>query len=106
MPTARIHVEAAQLSEDSHQIRLVAIAVVFPLAALVALASLGGILFPSTYARETADWTAQAVGQDWFDLVIAVPCLVITATLALRGAARALPVLAGGVLYTLYEFVI
>ena len=101
MPTAKVHIEASVGLSD-HPVSA-PVAVVFPLAALVVLASLGGILFPSTYARETAEWTAQAVARDWFDLVIAVPCLVISATLALRGAARALPVLAGGVLYTLYE---
>jgi hypothetical protein len=78
----------------------------FPLAALVALASLGGILIPSLYVRESANWAAQAVGQDWVDLVMAVPWLVVTGTLALRGSRRGLLLLAGGLLYTLYTFVL
>jgi hypothetical protein len=46
------------------------------LAALVATASLGGILMPSIYARETPSWAAQGEGQDWFDLVVVVPLLI------------------------------
>jgi hypothetical protein len=36
-----------------------------PLAVLFALVFLGGILLPSTYARETANWAAQAIVQDY-----------------------------------------
>jgi hypothetical protein len=77
-----------------------------PLAALVAAVSLGGILLPSTYARETASWAAQALGQDWVDLVAAVPWLAITGVLARRGSRRALILLGGGLLFTVYELVI
>ena len=49
------------------------------LATALAAISACGIALPSTYARETAAWAAQAVGQDWFDLLIAVPWLVLVA---------------------------
>jgi hypothetical protein len=78
----------------------------FPLALLLAVASLSGILFPATYARETASWAAQAVGQDWVDLILAGPWLVVTGLLAQRGSPRALLLLAGGFLYTFYTFAI
>jgi hypothetical protein len=78
----------------------------FPLAALVVIASLGGILIPSLYVRESSNWSAQAIGQDWMDLVLAVPWLTVTGVLAMRGSARALSLLAGGLLYTVYTFVI
>jgi hypothetical protein len=78
----------------------------WPLAALVGMISLGGILFPSTYARETASWAAQAIGQDWVDLVVAVPWLAISGALARRGSRRALLLFGGGLLYTAYELVI
>lgn len=78
----------------------------FLLSILVALVSLAGIRLPSTYARETPNWAAQAIGQDWVDLVLAVPWQIISGVFALRGSRRALLVLAGGLLFVLYEFVI
>jgi hypothetical protein len=79
---------------------------VLALAALVAAASLGGLLLPATYARESASWAAQAIGQDWVDLVLGVPWLVVTSVLARRGSRRAAPLAAGGTLYVFYELVI
>ena len=58
------------------------------LALLVAVASLAGILVPETYARETAEWAGQAIGQDWFDLLVAVPALIVCALGARRGSVR------------------
>jgi len=78
----------------------------YPLAALVALASLGGLFIDDLYARETANWAAQSVGQDWVDLVFAVPWLLLSGLFAQRGSRAALLLLAGGIVYTFYEFVI
>lgn len=78
----------------------------FPLAALIAFVSLVGILRPSVYAQETPNWAAQSIGQDWADLLLAVPALLLAGWFALRGSRRALLLLAGGMLYTFYEFVI
>jgi hypothetical protein len=75
-------------------------------AALMAMTSLAGILVPSLYAKESVNWAAQAVGQDWVDLLVAVPWLAITTVLSARGSLRAAFLLAGGLAYTLYEFVI
>jgi hypothetical protein len=83
-----------------------AIAAAFPVAVLVTLTSLGGILFRNSYARETPNWAAQAVGQDWVDLVLAAPWLIVSGVVALRGSRRALFTLAGGFAYTVYELVI
>jgi hypothetical protein len=83
-----------------------AIMLAFPLALVVAAASLAGIVGPLTYQHETANWAAQAVGQDWADLLLAVPWLVVTGLLAMSGSRRALLLLAGGCAYTLYEFTI
>jgi hypothetical protein len=76
------------------------------LAALITVASLGGILIPSLYVRESTNWAAQAIGQDWMDLLFAVPWLAATGVLALRGSPRGLPLLAGGLLYAVYTFAI
>jgi hypothetical protein len=97
------------LGEDSTGVRndvRLAEATAFPLALLIAIASLGGLCIPSLYARETANWAAQAIGQDWVDLLFAVPWLLVTGALASKGSRLGLLLLAGGYLNSLYTFVI
>jgi hypothetical protein len=76
------------------------------LATAMAAISACGIALPSTYARETAAWAAQAVGQDWFDLLIAVPWLALVARRAEHGSRRARLLLASTLLYAGYQLVI
>ena len=78
----------------------------FPLAVLFAAASVGNIVLPAAYARETASWAAQGLGQDWVDLVFVVPVLVASAVMARRGSRRAGLVLGGAVAYTAYSLVL
>jgi hypothetical protein len=84
----------------------VAACLALPLALFVALASLGGVVIPSVYAGETRSWAAQAVGQDWVNLLVAVPWLLLSAVLALRGSRRAFLLLGAALVYTLYSYVI
>ena len=72
---------------------------------LVAI-SLAGILGPATYARETPNWSTQAVAQDWFDLIVVAPALFLTALWAARGSRRGQLVFAGVLLDTIYTLVI
>jgi hypothetical protein len=76
------------------------------LATALAAVSLCGIALPGTYARETPAWAAQAVGQDWFDLVVAVPLLALVARRADLGSRRARLLLASALLYAGYQLVI
>jgi hypothetical protein len=76
------------------------------LAALFAGASLGNILLPQAYAREAPSWAAQGLGQDWVDLLVVVPALVVLSCLALRGSRRSALLLGGTVAYTLYSLVL
>jgi hypothetical protein len=78
----------------------------FPLAALFAGASLGNILMPDAYRRETALWTAQGLGQDWVDLLVVVPVLIVSATFALRGSRLSRLLLGGTLAYTAYSLVL
>ncbi|NVB79875.1 MAG: hypothetical protein HOV81_15875, partial [Kofleriaceae bacterium] len=77
-----------------------------PVALLLAVVSLGGLLVPAMYARETPAWVAQAVGQDWFDLLVVVPWLVICGIASRRGSYRWGVLLAGTYAYTVYEALI
>lgn len=102
-------IEASALSADTvdHERRLgFAINAAFVVAILLAAISLGGMLAPSLYARETASWTIQAIAQDWFDLVIAVPLLFVVAMWASTGSRRGGLVLAGLLLYAVYTLII
>lgn len=78
----------------------------FPLAALFAGASLGNILLPDAYARETPLWAAQGIGQDWVDLVVVVPVLTVSAAFALRGSRPSALLLGGALAYTAYSLVL
>lgn len=75
-------------------------------AGFMAVASLGGVLLPATYANEAPGWAVQALAQDWFDLVVVCPLLLAGAILSLRGSAIATSVLTGGVLFVVYSFLI
>jgi len=78
----------------------------FPVAVLVMVAAAGGLFVPAIYGRETASWTAQGLGQDVVDLVLAGPALAIAAAFALAGGRRARIVTTGLLLYTTYSFAI
>lgn len=81
-----------------------AIAAAWPLALLLAAMSLGGLL-TDAYAKELPAWVEQAVGQDWFDLLIAAPWLAICG-IAARRSVRWRMLLAGAYGYVVYELFI
>ncbi|KAB2902216.1 MAG: hypothetical protein F9K40_07820 [Kofleriaceae bacterium] len=83
-----------------------AYAAAIPVAVSLALVSLGGLLLPDAYAREQPAWTAQAVGQDWFDLVVAAPWIAWCGLRARSGSGRWRILLAGGYAYAVYEMLI
>ncbi len=83
-----------------------AVQAAIPVALLLAVMSLGGLLVPATYALETPAWIDQAVGQDWFDLIVVVPWLAICGIAARGGSYRWGVLLAGSYAYTVYEGVI
>ncbi len=75
-------------------------------AVLFGAMSLAGLLIPSTYALETDNWKVQAVAQDWFDLVIAAPCILFGVIWASRGSLRGVLVLGAALLYAIYTLLI
>lgn len=90
----------------THQDRRIILTMTFVLCALVIAVSVAGLFVPGTYAAETPNWTAQAFGQDIFDLFLVVPLLIITAVFIAKKSRTALLVWSGAVLYVLYTFVI
>ncbi|MGE0401210.1 MAG: hypothetical protein AB7T06_31160 [Kofleriaceae bacterium] len=76
------------------------------LAVLIAIASLAGIWEPSVYAKETASWGTQGLGQDVVDLLVIVPILLGCAWGVARESRVALVVLAGVLIYVVYSFLL
>jgi hypothetical protein len=75
-----------------------------PLAVLIFIAAGGGVFFSDLY-HDTTYLITQAVAQDLATLVIALPTLVITAVLAVRGSAQAHLVWLGVLIYILYTYI-
>jgi len=74
------------------------------LALVVVGTALGGILLPSTYAREAPSWAAQGIGQDWVNLLVVAPSIAVLAVAVGRGSRAGRLVLAGALLYVVYSF--
>ncbi len=77
-----------------------------PLAALIIIVSVLGLLIPGFYSAETSNWQAQSIGQDMIDLFLITPCLLITSVLAYRNNRTASMIWGGIVLYLTYTFTI
>lgn len=87
-------------------VRRVWIALSIPIAIAVAIASAAGAFVPATYEKETPSWSAQGVGQDFVNLFVIVPALLVSAYRANGGSARALFVWQGLILYLVYSYVL
>lgn len=74
--------------------------------ALMAAASAAGVFLPDVYARETASWAAQGIGQDAVNLLVTVPALLVAAYLAARGSIAGRLVWLGLLLYVIYSYVL
>ncbi|MCC6996191.1 MAG: hypothetical protein IT370_16395 [Deltaproteobacteria bacterium] len=75
-------------------------------APLLAIAAGVGVAWPGTYQRDAASIAAQAVGQDWVTLVLAVPLLLVGVVTAWRGSTLG-HLLALGVLgYVVYGYLL
>jgi hypothetical protein len=78
----------------------------FPLAIFVIIVSYAGLFIPETYAKETDNWQAQALAQDFFDLFLITPLLLITSWLAYKKSRLALLLWNGLLVYLIYTFVL
>jgi hypothetical protein len=75
-------------------------------ALLLAVISIGGVVIPSAYARESPNWATQAIAQDWFDLVFAAPALLLAALWTARGSRLGQLALGGLLLFAIYTLLI
>jgi len=82
------------------------LALSMPLALLVAVEGYSGAFVSSTFSRETASYAAQGIGQDFVNLFIAFPFLIVTAILSYKGSKHATFMWSGIVFYLAYSFAI
>jgi hypothetical protein len=76
-----------------------------PIAILLMIAAGGGVFISRLY-RDTPYFVAQAIGQDFVNLTIVLPTLIVSAILANRGSPHARLVWLGGLVYLVYSYVI
>ena len=72
------------------------------LAAALAVVSVFGAFVPTTYERDAPSMAVQGMGQDWVDLFLVVPLLVLSLIFMLRGGRLAAYIFGGTVFYVLY----
>src|SRR3989338_5227357 len=72
----------------------------------MAVASAAGIFLSSTYLKESSFWAAQGTGQDYINLFIVFPALLISAYLISKGSIRALLIWLGLLIYIAYSYVL
>lgn len=73
---------------------------------LVVVASLLGIINSQTYAQETSNWALQAIAQDYINLFLVAPLLLVASFCLLKNSLRALLVWLGLLLYLIYSYVL
>jgi hypothetical protein len=76
------------------------------LAALTAVVSYAGAFVESTYAQEAINWAEQGIGQDYINLFVVAPLLVLTVIMAHKGSLRAHMVWLGLLLYLIYSYIL
>ncbi len=78
----------------------------FPLVSSVLLASVYALSIDDFYVRESPTWQIQSWGQDFLNLVLIVPVLIVSSLLASRQKPAGLALWGGVNIYLLYTFVI
>jgi len=77
-----------------------------PLTILIIIASYFGLFIPGTYSKETLDWIAQAIAQDFVDLFVVTPLFIISLVLFIKKNKAFIFIWGGAVLYFIYTFFI
>jgi hypothetical protein len=74
--------------------------------ALLVVASLVSISDKTFYVKETLNWQAQSIAQDWVDICLVAPVLLATSIFAYRGNKFATAAWSGTLFYLSYTFTI
>lgn len=74
--------------------------------ALILLSGAIGIYYPEIYENEAFDWQVQAVWQDYFDVFLIVPLLIISGSYAFYGSVLNASIWCGTLFYVVYAYII
>jgi len=77
-----------------------------PIAVLLTIAAGSELLFDGVFRGDATNLVAQAIGQDYVTLAVALPALVISAVFISRGSERARLVWLGALAYVVYTYAI
>jgi hypothetical protein len=77
-----------------------------PIAVLLTIAAGSELLFDGVFRDDAINFVAQAIGQDYVTLAVALPVLVISAVFTSRGSERARLVWLGALAYVVYTYAI
>lgn len=77
-----------------------------PIVLLMIASSSIGIFYQKIYERETIDWFSQTIGQDFSNVFVMVPVLVLSAFFASKGYRAGQIIWAGFMITNVYAFVI
>lgn len=77
-----------------------------PIVFLMIASSSIGIFYQGIYSRETTDWFSQTIGQDFSNLLITVPALILSAFFASKGNRAGKIIWTGVMITNVYAFVI
>ena len=77
-----------------------------PIAVLLTIAAGSELLFDGVFRGDATNFVAQAIGQDYVTLAVALPVLVISAVFTSRGSERARLVWLGALAYVVYTYAI
>lgn len=77
-----------------------------PLTGILIFNSVVALTTPGFYSLETTNWQVQSIGQDYVDLFLVVPVLILTTWFVYKDRGGALLVWAGVNLYIVYTFII
>ncbi|MBC2581592.1 hypothetical protein [Clostridium sp. DJ247] len=77
-----------------------------PIVILIAICSGIGIWNQTLYSRETADWSAQCIGQDTSNMFFVAPILLVSAIWASKGSKTAIIIWLGTMITNAYTYVL
>lgn len=73
---------------------------------LLLIVSTAGIFNSNTYAKETINWAEQGIGQDYVNLFVVAPLLLLATYLMTKGSFRAFFIWLGTLLYIFYSYLL
>lgn len=93
-------------NDQQHISAKVVLALSIPLILLIAYSCSVAILSPNFYYKETLNWQAQSIGQDYIDLFLVMPLLLVSSLMVAGKISNGKILWAGANMYLVYTYLI